>query len=352
MRRKPALLGGLGLALLLASCTNDKLINTLPPGARVDTFNQVTVGKVDILWVIDNSPSTGDKQANLARNFHSFFDYLEQAKVDYHIGVTTTDVSSDVPGSKGRLFGSPAVITAATPDPVAAFEKNVQVGVDGSSNEAGLDGAREALLLNPAGFLRKDAYLFLIFVSDEDDHSAPGTAKYFYRFFEGQKGKGNEAMVSAGAIVGDVPNGCYAPDGGKATPGTRYQEVVDLVGGRVGSVCSTEFSDVLQQMGVDAVGLKRKFMLSLTPDLSTVQVTVKYPCATPAAQLDPTCTDKQDDCGGATGSLSCTVPPEATGSPNGWTYEASSNSLVFHGQSLPPKGAEIDVLYYEPGKKP
>ncbi len=359
------------VALLVGGCSdNVKTRQTLPPGERMDIFDQVTVGKVDILWVIDNSGSTADKQANLARNFHAFFDYLTQAKVDYHLAVTTTDVQTDAPCgtppntapcSKGQLYaapGEPTVITPATPDPVAAFQKNVAVGTSGSGNEEGLEGARLALLLKPAGFLRSDAYLYLIFVSDDDDHSDPGEPKYFYRFFASEKGKGNEGMVSAGAIVGDVPKGCYEPNGGEARAGTRYVQVVDLMGGQVGSVCSTEFADALEQMGIDAVGLRRKFQLAKTPDVSSIQVTVKYPCGT--AKVDPGCENKSSDCsGGATGGITCGIPelanapdPQAQNAADGWLYEPSSNSVVFYGKSIPPKGSEIDVLYWEQGKKP
>jgi hypothetical protein len=48
---------------------------------------------VDILFVIDNSGSMGEEQANLAANFGAFIDVLEDPAVraDYRIGVTTVD---------------------------------------------------------------------------------------------------------------------------------------------------------------------------------------------------------------------------------------------------------------------
>ncbi|HET6584479.1 MAG TPA: vWA domain-containing protein [Nannocystaceae bacterium] len=55
---------------------------------------QISVNKdVDILFVIDNSGSMGEEQANVSANFASFIDVLEQKDVqaNYRIGVTTTD---------------------------------------------------------------------------------------------------------------------------------------------------------------------------------------------------------------------------------------------------------------------
>lgn len=346
MRASPIMLCAAAV-LALAACAEDKVRATLPPGVRVDTFNQVTVGKVDVLFVIDNSNSTADKQENLARNFKGFFDYLQQAQVDYHIAVTTTDVTSDAPGAKGRLFGSPEVITPATPDPVDAFQQNAKVGTGGSGYESGLDAARRTLELKPTGFLRADAYLFLIFVSDDEDHSEPGVPRYFHRFFERQKGKGNEAMVSAGAIVGDVPDGCFTPSGGQARAGKRYKEVVDLVGGKVGSICGAQFDEILRDLGVEAVGLKRKWTLARIPDLTTLEVSVLYPCGTDAALLNAVCSEQAPDCGSSgKGTIACKVRA-AEGGADGWEYEAATNTLVFKGRSLPPKGSEIDLQYKE-----
>jgi hypothetical protein len=136
-------------------------------------------------------------------------------------------------------------VTATTPGANSAFARAVQVGVGGSGLETGIRAAAIALgrdanrnsgafLPPPAendGFLRPDASLFVIFVSDEDDSSF-GEVSYFYRAFETLKGAGNEGQVSVSAIVGDpdvdgtagtVRGGCpAAPEAAIAAPGTRY----------------------------------------------------------------------------------------------------------------------------------
>lgn len=56
---------------------------------------------VDILFVIDNSGSMAEEQARLARNFPAFITALDTMQADYRIGVTTTDVTHPGCGSGG-----------------------------------------------------------------------------------------------------------------------------------------------------------------------------------------------------------------------------------------------------------
>ena len=58
-------------------------------GVQVDTYTQDIQPRADILLVVDDSCSMGDKQAALASNFNSFIQYAVAANVDYQIGVTT-----------------------------------------------------------------------------------------------------------------------------------------------------------------------------------------------------------------------------------------------------------------------
>jgi hypothetical protein len=48
---------------------------------------------VDILFVIDNSGSMAEEQARLAKNFPTFIGALDNMGADYRIGITTTDVT-------------------------------------------------------------------------------------------------------------------------------------------------------------------------------------------------------------------------------------------------------------------
>ncbi|HEX4621561.1 MAG TPA: hypothetical protein VH208_08340, partial [Myxococcaceae bacterium] len=65
--RRAFLMGGLWLAA--AGCGNTKLHPTLPPNVFVDTYQQQSASKVDVLWVVDNSGSMQPFQQNVAQNF-------------------------------------------------------------------------------------------------------------------------------------------------------------------------------------------------------------------------------------------------------------------------------------------
>lgn len=63
-----------------------------------DIFNYsktIGGGKVDIVFVDDNSGSMSFEQSQLADRFSSFISNLDGRKIDYRIGVITTDISSD-----------------------------------------------------------------------------------------------------------------------------------------------------------------------------------------------------------------------------------------------------------------
>jgi hypothetical protein len=68
--------------------------------------------KVDVLLVIDNSSSMGEEQANLAKNFAPFIEQLEAVGADYRIAITTTDRGGPncaAAPTGGRLLASSCV---------------------------------------------------------------------------------------------------------------------------------------------------------------------------------------------------------------------------------------------------
>src|SRR5262249_28674340 len=146
------------------------------------------------------------KQQRLAQNFTKFIQQLVAATppIDFHIAVATTD--TDDPNRRGELLtwtlagaspptqnfiacvpqltGGVACNTdapgpdAGTGSAVTAFNQLItNVGITGSAQERGLYAAYLVLgnPLNVSGatekFVRQDAALYVVFVSDEDDSS-------------------------------------------------------------------------------------------------------------------------------------------------------------------------------------
>lgn len=364
-------LGAVALVVMCA-CGKQRLQAALPPDVRVDTYTQQAASRIDVLWVIDNSGSMAPRQENLAKNFQAFINEFTKNAVDFRIGITTTDTFKD----PGGFVGSVKVITPQTPNVVATFANNVKVGVTGAPFEVGMESARLALELNktknatalanckkacssgvptcPAqcetntaySFLRPEAYLYIIFVSDEDDKSSEDT-RFFYRYFESVKGIGNDGMVATAAIMGDTPtNTCGA------TPGLKYKALSDLTGGEVGSICDENFAVTLKKLASNAVGLKRKFALQVLPNVQTLKVMVRYRCNVAAAVLASCTSVDKTLCEGndaASFNAVCTVPQ---GGADGWSYEATNNVVFFSGESVPGLNSQIELQYYEEGKGP
>jgi len=190
--------------------------------------------KVDVLLVIDNSGSMGDEQANIAANFGPFIETLEEAGADYRIGITTTDMGgSGCTGSSGGelqvsscldrpedfVFGNADAFAVAceancaldgaalaiegsavtgddsiearpwiqsangvdnlgsTVSTLDAFQCVAPQGISGCGWESPLEAMATALenMQNPSlpeyGFLRHDAQLAILVITDEVDCS-------------------------------------------------------------------------------------------------------------------------------------------------------------------------------------
>lgn len=167
---------------------------------------------VDILFVIDDSGSMGGDQGTLARSFGTFVDVLEAQQVgaNYRIGITTAfgDGQLHATSCRSRLdaFVSDSEIYGhkderqrgclehCSLESVGLSEPWVEKadgrtnlpegvsmaqalqcigpqGISGSGFEMPLEAMRNAVLEDDAGFLRLDALLAVVFVTDEADCS-------------------------------------------------------------------------------------------------------------------------------------------------------------------------------------
>lgn len=162
--------------------------------------------QLDILFVIDDSDSMKEEQDSLAANFDRFISVLEQIEgglPDVHIGVVSTDMGADprIPrcnasdegafqfapsedcplGENFSLDGS-FIKDVASEDGTArvtnyegelkdVFSCIAKLGILGCGFEMPLESMRQGLMNPPEGFLRPDAFLAVIFITDEDDCS-------------------------------------------------------------------------------------------------------------------------------------------------------------------------------------
>ena len=269
--------GLLLVPLVLSACQEQTLFR---PGVTA-IFFQSPPTEVDILLVVDNSGSMQDEQTKLGEGFDNFVEFFDVADVDYHIGVTTTDMSSN--GEEGALVDHAGthVIHRDTDDPAEAFRQNVQVGIEGYGFEKGLSAAAFALSEEMAdgandGFLREDALLSVIFVSDEEDSSHHPVNDYINYFF-GLKDTRERDVFNASALVGVDPDtldpaDCSAGFAGNAAAGHRYHDVAVQTGGVVASICEDEFSHIVSEMGLASSRLLDRFTLDRRPREETIEM--------------------------------------------------------------------------------
>ncbi len=314
--------------VLLGGCKNSD--QEIIRQSSIDSFWQEPTNEVDILWVVDNSQSMADEQAKIAVRFNEFLTSVNEADIDWHVGVISTDL--DTLDQAALLRGEPAVLTVDTPQYRELFRSRIQMGIDGSDMEKGIDAAYQALtepLISSAnaGFRREGATLMINYFSDENDCSDRGAlwgstdeepcydqsnklvpVIDLIRDYRSLTQKGERLFVSA--IVGPhISDGCEG-----AKPGTRYKSMANAFGGLQADICEQDFGALMEDLGLQIAGMATSFILENYAVEDTIQVWV-------------------DD------------EPVLRDAENGWTYDAEYHVIHFHGDGVPPRGTKIRVEY-------
>lgn len=300
-------------------------------------WRQAGFGAVDILLVIDNSSSMGAEQQALQASFPRFLNYARNRGFDYRIGVVTTDAEggSVCPetgvqpppdledGACGYLSEGSGLMRRADwrlvdpseqPSPEEAFRYVSDVGTSGAAAEAGLRSA--TLALEPtrlagwnAGLLsRPDAFLSVLFLSDEDDQS-PGNPRMYEAMLAATKGARFRDRFALSGIVID-PVGC----GAGFT--SRYLDAIARSGGTAGSICATSYDDVIDRLARAAAGLRDRFVLRRPAYSPSVSVVVDG------------------------------VPLSAVSQgKRRWRFDGEGNAVVFESDGVPREGSAVEVRY-------
>ena len=229
-----------------------------------DVFTPVQPDEVDVLWVIDSSASMAEERAALADGFLAQYAALVDARVDFHVAVTTT--ACDDPG---RLAQG-TVLTNETPDPAEAFRGLVEAAGASPAGRCGV-GAAMAALQEPnlsganAGFYRDDAALKIVVVSDQDDASPDdiGSVTTWMKTW-----KPDLESIAFSGLIGP-PGGCV-----DALDGARYRAAIQAVGGIEASICQPgDLGDLLGDLP-DAASGPSRFYLTYPPIDGVVTVWV------------------------------------------------------------------------------
>lgn len=109
------------------------------PPRRTEVWTVRAATAVDVLFVVDNSSSMAAEQAALGVSGGTLVETLRSEGVGFHIGFVTTELDANDP-NRGRLVGSPPVLTEAMADANEVFATRSAVGSSGSGFERGFDG--------------------------------------------------------------------------------------------------------------------------------------------------------------------------------------------------------------------
>ncbi len=232
----------------------------------VDEFTQNATSQktVDILWVIDNSGSMQNEQANLASNFDAFINQFADLGVDFKMSITTTDTSSNYRAGR-PVTGSLEALTSQKLAEnrskfISDFQSMIQVGTRGSGREKGILASEAFTQKHAAQNFRDDAYYAVIYVSDEEDQSPNDIATHLSAI---SAWKTNPNLVKAYSIVDTFSNPANSGNG-YDLGSERYQEISNTSGGTISDI-NADFYTSLLNISTEIVTLTKSFALSKTP---------------------------------------------------------------------------------------
>lgn len=255
-------------------------------GVSSETFLEPAGRPRDVLIVMEDSATT--LQERFAMHAAKF---VPAGGVDARVGVVGSSSAT------GALVGSPKVLTSSTLNLAGALATRVrQVGNLGF----GFKPATAALAalttdLN-VGFLRADAKLAVVVVTDAGDHST-GPHGWLHASLAALKPRGQLTYSVIGPFSGSAPAGCSYRE--PFPDATLHQFLSSRLDGRAEEVCNTDWPMMLSRVGATAfsTGAPQHLYLEGDPDPSTLvvfrdgmaipQVHWTWDAARNAVQLDP-----------------------------------------------------------------
>ncbi len=268
-------------------------------GSGESVMEQYTVEanpSVDILFAVDKSGSMSSETRALGNAFSAFISEIDNVTDDWQIGMVAED--------HGCFEGG--IITNATPDYEQVFlDAATRPFLFGDTDltEALLALTDNALLQTGpggcnAGFVRGNSLLHIVVVSDEPEQSGQAW-DYWVSRWQSQMSDPNLVMVSA--VIDPSAGNC-------GSEGTGYIEAATNTGGLILDVCNSNWGNYAQQLGQASVANLLTYLLSATPDPSTIDVGV-----------------------------------DGTSYEAGWSYDPVRNAVVIHVEL--PEGSEVTITY-------
>lgn len=307
---------GLFGALLLIACGKQEFA---VPDQSLEFASAVTYNnKVDVVLMVDNSSSMTQYQNKFSDQVPAMVASLDRLGMDYNFVVVTSDMRSG--GSGGMFVGSPKVLTKNNPNLVSLLKSRVLQGQAGSDLERGLQSIQQ--VLSPsylagegAGFLRSDALLAVIALSNEDDYSSSSVSS-LKQFFDTLKPKfkgTTQAWIVNFIGVPNLASSCSTVLGGEyKEPGLRWIDLANYSGGTIQPICDSSLATAVDNVKKRIVEILTDYHLERRPKIETIVVHKN-------------------------GQV---VPRSST---DGWEYLSDINAVRFYGSAVPGADDRVSV---------
>ncbi len=312
-------LAAVSVSLMACNKQTYSLPETTEQFSQSLTYNN----KVDLVVMVDNSSSMSTYQDRLAAQAGGMISALNSYGMDYQIVVVTTDMRSSGCGTGcgGKFVGSPKILTPATPNLASVLTARIKQGNGGSDLERGLQSI-ETALISETGFLRADALLAVLALSNEDDYSDFDTnhyLQYFNTLKPKFKGVTQAWLVNFIGVPSLSSNCTTALDGIYKEPGLRWIDLANQSGGLNQPICDTTLGQAVNNIRQRIVEVLTEFALGRKPLVDTIVVKVN-------------------------GNL---IPQSTT---NGWEYIADGYRVRLHGSAIPGSASDKISIDFKPAE--
>lgn len=297
--------------------------NNPPPtsGTRNVTTTHVVQAanqdKVDIVLIVDNSSSMNADNVKLAERLNNFVTQLESAAIDWQMCLVTTTYATvnsynywglsvswgTTASSSANHYYNPAenwILKRQSGANLPAIfrytlENNVATGSANTNDERGIKAAYwHANYKDYNNCYRPGAALAQIYISDEDVRSVGGRAadKYYTDELKSledddtpsalvdkvKEKLGADIRFRANSIVVKTDDAtCLASQdaqGTKAHYGRKYEELSNITGGGIGSICDTDYYNNLNFFNTVINDSLASMPLECNPVSNNVSVTI------------------------------------------------------------------------------
>lgn len=267
----------------------------------VDSFNQPqSVDGVDILWIIDTSGSMNRFDPELMAGIEAMLEALPDS--GWRLAMMSNDPAKASVEAQFPLVPGDDIADAM--DMYAAMGRG--------GREEGFDAAYEYIINNPYGatWLRPDAALLVVFVSDEEEQSDAhfpdiDDFKVWYNSL-----RGGSAYLASINNVAQADSLCSTPPN-MIDVGDRYMEATNHFGGVVVDICAEDWAPGVQDASSRLEPYEQIELTYVVSDEDTIRVFIN-------------------------GALNWD-----------WYYQASDNTVYF--DVIPSGNDHVDIAYhYDP----